>query len=179
MPLFVNRCHILSRRFLVEKHPSSNTNIYSCHCRTCYIKCFDEFKLTISDKWSSTGSCRSVYSSKSYLNSLYNINGYAPVKVNIKSGDYSNAIYTCSSIGPTFGGRYDLYIHKNAASNSMSQTYCGYRCSSPLGTLHMVFPVDFMQVDPVSTSLPLTSRCFTRQQLKPCKGRSCLPIQAV
>ena len=131
--IFVNRCHILSGRFLVEKHPSSNTNIYSCHCRTCSIKCFDEFKLIISDKCFSTGSCRSVYSSKSFLFSLYNINGYAPVKVNIKSSHYSNAIYTCSSIGPTFGGRYDLYIHKNAASNSISQTYCGYRYSLPPG----------------------------------------------
>ena len=50
---------------------------------------------------------------------------------------------------------------------------------SPLGTLHLVTPVDFMQVDPVSTSLPLMLKCFTRQQLKPCKGRSRLPIQAV
>ena len=47
------------------------------------------------------------------------------------------------------------------------------------GTLHLVIPVDFMQVDPVSTSLPLMLKCFTRQQLKPCKGRSRLPIQAV
>ena len=49
---------------------------------------------------------------------------------------------------------------------------------SPLGTLHMVLHVDFMQVDPVSTSLPLMLKCFTRQQLKPCKGRSRLPTQA-
>ena len=49
---------------------------------------------------------------------------------------------------------------------------------SPLGTLHLVLPVDFMQVDPVGTSLPLMLKCFTRQQLKPCKGRSRLPIQA-
>ena len=50
---------------------------------------------------------------------------------------------------------------------------------SPLGTLHFTFPVDFMQVDPMPTSLPLMLKCFTRQQLKPCKGRSRLPpIQA-
>ena len=49
---------------------------------------------------------------------------------------------------------------------------------SPLGTLHLVIPVDFMQVDPISTSLPLMLKCFTRQQLKPYKGRSRLPIQA-
>ena len=41
---------------------------------------------------------------------------------------------------------------------------------SPLGTLHLVTPVDFMQeVDPVSTSLLLMLKCFTRQQLKPWK----------
>ena len=39
---------------------------------------------------------------------------------------------------------------------------------SPLGTLHLVLPVDFMQADPVSTSFPLMLKCFTRQQLKPC-----------
>ena len=50
---------------------------------------------------------------------------------------------------------------------------------SPLGTLHITLPVDFMQVDPVPTSLPLMLKCFTRQQLKPCKGRSRLLIQAV
>ena len=49
---------------------------------------------------------------------------------------------------------------------------------SPLGTLHLVIPVDFMQVDPATNSLPLMLKCFTRQQLKPCKGRSRLPTQA-
>ena len=34
---------------------------------------------------------------------------------------------------------------------------------SPLGTLHLVLPVDFMQ-DPTN-SLPLMLKCFTRQQL--------------
>ena len=36
---------------------------------------------------------------------------------------------------------------------------------SPMGTLHITLPVDFMQVDPVSTSLPLMLKCSTRQQL--------------
>ena len=78
----------------------------------------------------STGSCRSVYSSKSFLLSLYNINGYAPVKVNIMSGQYGNAIYTFSSYGPNFGG-HDLYIYNNAASNSNSRTYCGWSYPLP------------------------------------------------
>ena len=49
---------------------------------------------------------------------------------------------------------------------------------SALGTLHLAGPVDFMQVDPAATSLPLMLKCFTRQQLKPSKGRSRLSIQA-
>ena len=49
---------------------------------------------------------------------------------------------------------------------------------SPLGTLHLVTPVDFMQVDLATNSFPLMLKCFTRQQIKPCKGRSRLPIQA-
>ena len=126
----------------------------------------------------SSGSCRYVYSSKSFLFSLYNINGYAPVKVNIKSSRYSKAIYTCSSYGPSFGNGHDLYISNNAASNRNSYTNCDWSYPLPLGTLHLVIPIDFMQVDPVSTSLPLMLKCFTRQQLKPCKGRSRLPIQA-
>ena len=48
---------------------------------------------------------------------------------------------------------------------------------SPLGTLHLTLPVNFMQ-DPTN-SLPLMLKCFTRQQLKPCKGRSRLLIQVV
>ena len=49
----------------------------------------------------------------------------------------------------------------------------------PLGILQKIPPVDFTQVDPATNSLPLMLKCFTRQQLKPCKGRSRLPIQAV
>ena len=49
---------------------------------------------------------------------------------------------------------------------------------SPLGTLHLVTPVDFMQVDLATNLFPLMLKCFTRQQIKPCKGRSRLPIQA-
>ena len=81
----------------------------------------------------STGSCRWVSSSKSFLFSLYNINGYAPVKVNIKSSHYGNAIYTFSDRGPAFGGGHDLWIANNAASNRISHTNCGYNYPLPPG----------------------------------------------
>ena len=49
------------------------------------------------------GSGGSASSSKSFIYSLYNINGYAPVKLQIKSGRKQYAIYRSSSYGPTFG----------------------------------------------------------------------------
>ena len=77
--------------------------------------------------------CRYVYSSKSFLFSLYNINGYAPVKVNIMSSGYRYAIYTCSDRGPSFGVGHDLGISNNAASNRKSYTYCGNTSPLPPG----------------------------------------------
>ena len=81
----------------------------------------------------STGSCRYVSSNKSFLFSLYNINGYVPVKVNIKSGYYSGAIRTCSGRGPAFGAGHDWWIANNAASNRNSYTYCGSSYPLPPG----------------------------------------------
>ena len=70
------------------------------------------------------GSGGSASSSKSFIYSLYNINGYAPVKLQIKSGRKQYAIYRRSSYGPTFGAGRDIYIWNNAASNRLSYTYC-------------------------------------------------------
>ena len=92
----------------------------------------------------STGSCRYVVSSKSSLFSLSNIHGYSSVKVIIKSSHYSNAIYTRSSLGPSFGNGHNLHV---------SATTLQAPNPSPLGTLHLVLSVDFMQ-DPAN-SLPL------------------------
>jgi len=72
----------------------------------------------------SLGSGRYASSSKSFIYSLYNINGYAPVKRQIKSGRNQYAIYRGSSYGPTFGGGHDIKIANNAASNRQSYTYC-------------------------------------------------------
>ncbi|XP_074627699.1 hemicentin-1-like isoform X2 [Acropora palmata] len=81
--------------------------------------------------WSS--SCVYASSSKSFIYSLYNINGFSPVKLKIKSGRQSHAIYRCSSHGPTFGGGNDIRIYNNAASNRNSYTYCGYTYHPPPG----------------------------------------------
>lgn len=83
--------------------------------------------------FSIAGSCSYVSSSKSFIYSLYNINGYAPVKLQIKSGRTSYAIYGCSNDGPSFGNGHDIHISNNAASNRNSYTYCGYAYPLPPG----------------------------------------------
>ncbi|XP_044170222.1 uncharacterized protein LOC122954272 [Acropora millepora] len=72
-------------------------------------------------------------SNKSFIYSLYNINGFSPVKLQIKSGWQREAIYTCRIYGPTFGQRGDIHISNNAASNRNSYTYCGDTYHLPPG----------------------------------------------
>ena len=74
-----------------------------------------------------------IHSSKSFLFSLYNINGYAPVKLNMKSSHYSGATASGIGFGPTFGTGSDLYISNNAGSNSNSFTHCGVSYPLPTG----------------------------------------------
>ncbi|XP_044166811.1 uncharacterized protein LOC114973989 [Acropora millepora] len=83
--------------------------------------------------WFNPSSCVYSSSSKSFIYSLYNINGFSPVKLQIMSGSQSNAIYRCSSYGPTFGGAHDIHISNNAASNRNSYTYCGHTYPLPPG----------------------------------------------
>ena len=104
-------------------------------------------------------------SSKSFLYSLYNINGFSPVKLQIKSGMQSYAIYRCSTYGPTFGGGHDIHISNNAASNRKSYTSCGHTYHE-MGILHLVLPEDFMQEGETASSLPLMLKCSSRQPLR-------------
>ena len=78
------------------------------------------------------GSGGSASSSKSFIYSLYNVKGYAPVKLQIKSGRKQYAIIRSSKYGPTFGNG-DIYISNNAASNRQSSTYCGDTYPLPPG----------------------------------------------
>ena len=110
MPRFVNRYSIFYQKGSKAKNIQLRTQIFLAAIVTL-----------------------ATYSSKSFLFSLYNINGYSPVKVNIKSSRYSNAIYTFFTMGPTFGNGYDLYIYNNAASNRYSYTYCDWSYPLPPG----------------------------------------------
>ncbi|XP_067017556.1 hemicentin-1-like isoform X2 [Acropora muricata] len=84
--------------------------------------------------WSSPsrGSCGFASSRKSFIYSLYNINGFSPVKLQIKSGMQSSAIWRCSIDGPLFGGN-DIFISDNAASNRVSRSNCGNTYHLPPG----------------------------------------------
>ena len=84
------------------------------------------------------------------------------------------------------------YTHVQTTDHPLVHTTCTYPTTlqstalstpavatsspSPPGTLHLVLPVDFMQVDPATNSLPLMLKCFTKH--KPCIDRSRLPIQS-
>ncbi|XP_044167042.1 uncharacterized protein LOC122947384 [Acropora millepora] len=78
-------------------------------------------------------SCDYPSSSKSFIYSLYNINGFSPVKLQIKSGSERYAIHRCFSYGPIFGGGHDIHISNNAASNRDSHTHCGSNYPLPQG----------------------------------------------
>ena len=73
--------------------------------------------------------------SKAFIFSLYNVNGYNPVKLT-QYRNQQNAMYGCLTHGPTFGsasGFHDIYISHNASSNQNSYTRCGSTYSVPPG----------------------------------------------
>ena len=76
------------------------------------------------------------YDSKTFLFSLVNKPGWAPVKLprtRRYSSRRANSIYCRSSYGPTFGGAHDICIHNYASSNSKSYGDLGYTYSPPSG----------------------------------------------
>ncbi|XP_068672303.1 uncharacterized protein [Montipora foliosa] len=86
--------------------------------------------------WSSSNGF--ALSKKSFIYSLHDsINGYAPVKREVKSRKQNKAIYRLSSYGPTFGDGYDIHISNNADSNRNSHTNCGKTYPLPPG-----YPLD-------------------------------------
>jgi len=74
--------------------------------------------------------CDYEHDSKSFIFSLVNKLGWAPVKLSppgqAGSASYNYAIYSCSDRGPTFGGGFDIFIASQAASNAQSYTNLGH-----------------------------------------------------
>ncbi|XP_022805494.1 uncharacterized protein LOC111342666, partial [Stylophora pistillata] len=79
--------------------------------------------------WSSP--CGYSSASKAFVFSLYNAKGYNPVKLT-QYRYQQNAMYRCSSYGPTFGG-HDIYVSNDAGNNQNSSTSCGSTYSKPPG----------------------------------------------
>ena len=70
--------------------------------------------------------------SKAFIFSLYNVNGYNPVK--LTQYQYQQyAMYKESNYGPSFGYGPDIYISDNATLNKNSSTRCGGTYSYPPG----------------------------------------------
>jgi len=61
-------------------------------------------------------------SSKSFLFSLYNTNGFNPIQMNLTGTNSQSAYYSNRDYGPTFGGGHDLCIANLASSAKSSFT---------------------------------------------------------
>ena len=76
--------------------------------------------------------CQYRTDSQAFLFSLVNKPGLTPVKLPAYRY-YGNAVYDCSSYGPSFGGGHDLHIADYASSNTNSYTYLGHVYRPPSG----------------------------------------------
>ena len=72
-------------------------------------------------------------SSKAFIYSLYNINGYVPVKLQIKSAQTRYATDNCRGRGPMFGVGPDIRIFDITPNNPKSWTSCGNSYPLPPG----------------------------------------------
>jgi len=83
--------------------------------------------------WNSGSPCTYSAAGKAFLFSLYNINGYAPVKLTQYDDLPNQAMYHCSTYGPTLGG-HDIRISNDAFNNNNSYTHCGHTYTAPPGS---------------------------------------------
>jgi len=84
-----------------------------------------------------SGSCVYSTANNAFIFSLYNRDGYNPVKLT-KYRNHEYGMYGCYNYGPTFGsniGEHDIYIAGNASNNTGSHTNCGGTYSVPTGYL--------------------------------------------
>ena len=91
-------------------------------------------------------SCGYQSSSSAFLFSLVNKPGWAPVRLSPPGGygSYQQAMYGCSSYGPTFGNGNDIYISDYASSNTNSVSDLGYAYSAPTGYSYGSFSRSFL-----------------------------------
>ena len=79
-------------------------------------------------------SCYYSAASKAFIFSLYNINGYAPIKLTQYDDHSQYVMFHCSTYGPTFGD-HDILISNYSLYNKNSRTDCGHAYTAPPGYL--------------------------------------------
>ena len=83
-----------------------------------------------------TGSCEWSYDSTAFLFSLVNKPGWQPLLLN-QFGEHGlerkYSIYSCSDLGPAFGGGHDFSISDHASTNTDSRANPGHTYSPPSG----------------------------------------------
>lgn len=77
--------------------------------------------------------CAYAAASKAFIFTLYNKDGYKPLKQPLLAWKENNAMYNCISYGPTFGDGNDIYIADQAVSKKESYTGCGNTYHAPPG----------------------------------------------
>ncbi|KAL9972013.1 hypothetical protein ACROYT_G018245 [Oculina patagonica] len=77
--------------------------------------------------------CAYATANKAFIYTLYNKDGYKPLKQPLLAGKEAFAMYNCNSYGPTFGAGNDIYIADQAASKTESYTGCGHTYQAPPG----------------------------------------------
>ncbi|KAL9962272.1 hypothetical protein ACROYT_G031358 [Oculina patagonica] len=77
--------------------------------------------------------CAYATANKAFIFTLYNKNGYKPLKQPLLPGNEDAAMYNCNDYGPTFGNGNDIYIADQAASKKESYTSCGHTYQAPSG----------------------------------------------
>lgn len=82
-----------------------------------------------------SGVSQYVTSTRSFLFSLFNVRGFAPVKMTVFQHS-KNAVYERSDYGPTFGGGHDLHIRDQANQHTGSYTNLGHTYNPPSGTIY-------------------------------------------
>lgn len=78
--------------------------------------------------WANTN--QYTYDTNTFLFSLVNKNGKAPIKIGNNTNN-KNSIYNASSYGATFGGGHDLYICSNSNTTKSSYSNLGHSFKLP------------------------------------------------
>ncbi|KAK3748599.1 hypothetical protein QZH41_005226 [Actinostola sp. cb2023] len=109
----------ISQPDVIVTPPSLNVNVNQSASFFCSASGNPKPELS----WERDGRGQYSQSSRSFLYSLYNINGYQSRKLTLRGQQNQYAIHGATNCGPTFGSGHDLIISNHASSNKGSRTY--------------------------------------------------------